>query len=182
MKNKTAAWLGLAALLAVPGLTGCGGGGGSSTTTMVPQSRAVSAALPDGLTATLAEDRSTVAVGGVVTYTLTLANNTAQRVTYHPVFGGTAPSGVPAALVVKDAGGNTAFPVGVMPNFIAIGPSTTLAPGQSVSGTLAVGGDDEGHYSAAGQYSASASFTVQTGADSTSQVATAVGPLPVNVQ
>lgn len=143
----------------------------------------MSAALPDGLTATLAEDKSTVAVGGVVTYTLSLANNTAQPISYHPVIGGATPSGgVPAALVVRDAGGGTAFPVGALPQFIFIGPNTTLAPGQSVAGTLAVGGNDEGRYSAAGQYSASASFVVQTGADSTSQTNTTVGPLPVSAQ
>ncbi|MDQ2739933.1 MAG: hypothetical protein M3Y35_15220, partial [Actinomycetota bacterium] len=143
----------------------------------------VSAALSDGLTATLAEDRSTVAVGGVVTYTLTLANATAQPITYRSVLGGATPSGgVPAALVVKDAGGNTVFPVGPIPNFVAIGPGTTLAPGQSVSGTLAVGGSDEGRYSAAGQYSASAFFTVLTGTDGTSQATATAGPLTVDVQ
>lgn len=183
MKKTAAAWIGSAGALAVSGLTGCGGGGGSSTVPLPPTPRAVSAALPDGLTATLAEDRSTVAVGGVVTYTLTLANATAQPITYHPVIGGAAPSGgVPAALVVRDAGGGTAFPVGPMPQFILVGPDTTLAPGQSVSGTLAVGGSDEGRYSAAGRYSASASFTVQAGADSSSQASTVAGPLTVDAQ
>ena len=183
MKKTAAAWLAVAGALTVPGLTGCGGGGGSATTPPSLSPRAVSAALPDGLTATLAEDKSAIAVGGVVTYTLTLANNTAQPISYQPVIGAAAPSGgVPAALVVKDAGGGTAFPVGPMPQFIFVGPDTTLAPGQSVSGTLAVGGNDEGRYSAAGQYSASAFFTVQTGPDSASQTNTVVGPLPVAVQ
>ena len=183
MKKTAAAWLGVTALLAVPILAGCGGSSGTTAMSPVLTPRAVSAALPDGLTATLAEDRATVAVGGVVTYTVTLANTTAQPITYHPVIGGVTPSGgVPATLVVKDAGGGTAFPVGPMPAIIFIGPSTTLGPGQSVSGTLAVGGSDEGRYSAAGQYSASAFFTLQTGTDSASQTTTTVGPLPVDVQ
>ena len=183
MKRTAVAWLGIASALVLPGLAGCGGGGGSSITPLPLSPRAVSATLPDGLTATLAEDRSTVSVGGVVTYTLTLANATAQPISYHPVIGGATPSGgVPASLVVKDAGGSTAFPVGAMPAVIFIGPNTTLAPGQSVSGTLAVGGNDAGRYSAAGQYSASALFTVQTGTDSSSQTTTTVGPLPVVAQ
>ena len=183
-RNMRTIWAGVTALLGGAILTGCGGGGpGTTTMTPVLTPRAVSAVLPDGLTATLAEDRSTIAVGGVVTYTLTLANATAQPITYHPIIGGAMPSGgVPAALVVKDAGGGTAFPVGPMPDLIGIGPSTTLAPGQSVSGTLAVGGSDEGRYSAAGQYSASAFFAVQTGTDSASLTTTVVGPLPVAAQ
>ncbi len=183
MKQKTALLAAISAVLAVPILAGCGGGGDSSTAPTDPQPHSVSAALPDGLTATLAEDRSSVSVGGTVTYTMTLANATGQPITYRPVIGGAAPSGnVPAALVVKDPSGRTAFPVGVMPQFISVGPSTTLAPGQSVSGTLAVGGSDQGRYSAAGRYNASASFAVQTGQDSSSQETATAGPLPVDAQ
>ena len=88
--------LGVTASVAMPLLAGCGGG--SSTTLPDPQPRSVSAALPDGLTATLAEDRSVVAVGGVVTYTMTLTNATGSPITYRPVISGAAPSGnVPAA-------------------------------------------------------------------------------------
>ena len=148
-----------------------------------PQPRSVSAALPDGLTATLAEDRSSLSVGGVVIYTMTLANATGQPITYRPVISGLAPSGnVPAALVVRDAGGSTVFPAGAVPRFISIGPSTTLAPGQSVPGTSAVGGNDQGRYSAAGRYNASASFTVQTGQDASSLETVTAGPLPVDAQ
>lgn len=181
MKPAIEAWLGITALLGVPPLAGCGGS--SSTAPPDPQPRSVSAALPDGLTAMLAEDRSNVSVGGVVSYTMTLANGTAQPITYRPVIGGPAPSGdVPAALVVRDAGGGTVFPAGAMPLFISIGPSTTLAPGQSVSGTLAVGNSDQGRYSAAGRYNASAFFAVQAGQDSSSLVTATAGPLPIDAR
>lgn len=174
------ALLGVMAFVTVPILAGCGG---SSTSLPDPQPPFVSAALPDGLTATLAEDRSSIAVGGVVTYTLALTNDTAQPITYRPVISGPAPSGnVPATLLVKDAGGGTVFPAGALPQFVAIGPSTTLAPGQSVSGTLAVGGNDQGRYSASGRYNASAAFSVQTGQDSSSLETVTAGPLPVDAQ
>lgn len=180
-RNTRAIWAGVSALLVAPMLAGCGGG--SSTAPPAPQPRSVSAALPDGLTATLAEDRSSVPVGGVVIYTMTLANGTAQPITYRPVIGGAAPSGnVPAALVVRDAGGAVTFPVGPLPQFISIGPNTTLTPGQSVSGILAVGGSDQGRYSTAGRYNASASFAVQTGQDSSSLETVTAGPLPMDAQ
>ena len=173
-----------AGVLALPGLAGCGGGSGTTPTTPPPLLPAsVSAAVPDGLTATLAEDRTGVAVGGTVTYTLTLANNTALPITYRPVIGGAGPSGFPASLLVTDAQGNTAFPLGAMTAVIFIGPSATIAPGQSVSGTVAVGDNKNlGQFPAAGRYSAVARFTVQTGQDSASETATAVGPLAVDAQ
>jgi len=181
MSPTIRALLGVTAFLGAPLLAGCGGS--SSTAPTDPQPRAVSAALPDGLTATLAEDRSNVSVGGVVTYTMTLANATGQPITYRPVISGPAPSGnVPAALVVRDAGGGTVFPVGAMPLFISIGPSTTLTPGQSVSGTLAVGDSDQGRYSAGGRYNARAAFTIQTGQDGSSAETVTAGPLPVDAQ
>ena len=185
MKPITKAWLCAAGVLALPGMAGCGGADTAATAPAgpAPQPRSVSAALPDGLTATLAEDRATVAVGGVVTYTLTLANGTAQPITYQPILGGVGPSGgVPASLLVLDPRGRTAFPLGALPSVVAVGPNITLAPGQLVSGTIAVGSSNRGGYSAAGRYTASAAFTVQTGQSGASPSATAVGPLEVDAQ
>lgn len=180
---KRWAKMGLGAALIAPALAGCGGD--SRTTPMPPvsQPRSVSSTLGDGLTATLAEDKSQISVGGTVTYTLTLANTTALPITYQPVIGGATPPGFPASLIVTDAQGHPAFPLGATTAVIFIGPSTTLAPGQSVSGTLSVGSNkDLGQYATAGQYSAKATFTVQTGSGSASQVTTLVGPLTVDVQ
>lgn len=178
MKQTTKTWLGIASLLALPGLAGCGGNSSTTANAPTPSPRSVSAAVPDGLTATLAEDTSSISVGGTITYTLTLANNTAQPIIYQPIIaGGTLSRTVPASLIVTDSHGSLIFPVGAVAQFISIGPSTTLVPGQSVSGTVAVGGSSTGQFSAAGQYSASATFAIQTGPDSASQTATAVGPL-----
>jgi len=188
MKRSLKAWFCIAGALVVPGLTGCGGSSSLTPTNPTPQPRSVSAALSDGLTATVMEDRTSVLVGGVVTYTLTLANNTALPITYQPVIGGATPSGgVPASLLVKDSQGNTAFPLGAMTAVIFIGPSTTLAPGQSVSGTLAVGDNKNlGQFPAAGRYTASTVFTVQTGQAPPGQnpptVTATAGPLEVDAQ
>lgn len=181
MKRWTKMCLG-AALIA-PGLVGCGGGGGMTPMAPISQPRSVSSMMANGLTATLAEDNSRIPVGGTVTYTLTLANNTPQPISYQPVIGGATPPGFPASLIVTDAQGHPAFPPGAMTAVIFIGPATTLAPGQSVSGTLSVGSNkDLGQYATAGQYSAKATFTVQTGTGSASEVTAPVGPLMVDAQ
>jgi len=74
---KTANWLCAAALLALPGLAGCGGSSSSGTNSPILTPRSVSTILPNGLTVTLAEDRTLVSVGGTVNYTMTLTNSTA---------------------------------------------------------------------------------------------------------
>ena len=185
---KTKRWLCTAALL-VPGLAGCGGSSSSTNTSgpifLVP--RSVSSTLSNGLTATLTEDRSTVSVGGTVTYTVALANNTAQPITYQPIYGGggLAPP-VPAALVVSNPSNQTVYPLGPIPNLVSVGPPVTLAAGQSVTENQAVNTDTTngltiaGGYSAPGSYTASAYFGFSSG--SASSGSTTVGPLPVTVQ
>ncbi len=194
---KTKRWL--CAALLVPCLAGCGGSSAPKNTAdpilFVPHS--VSATLSDGLTATLTEDRSTVAVGGTVTYTATLANNTAQPITYQPVlsgtnsFGGTNALNVPAALVVSSPSGQTVYPIGPIPLFVGVGAGVVLVPGQSVSATQTVtttkmtGLAVTQGYSASGTYTATAYFSVIPGAalNATPAAATATaGPLPVTVQ
>ncbi len=165
----------------VPILAGCGGSSSSGTNAPVLTPRSVSATLSDGLTATLTEDRSTVPVGGTVTYTVTLTNRTTQPVTYQPVIGGVSIPNAPAALVVADPQGNEAFPVGAIPNYVSIGPSVTLAPGQSVSGAQVVGNSSEGSYSTAGQYTATAAVSIIPGASGGTQIGASVGPLSVLV-
>ena len=187
-------WLCAAVLLALPSLTGCGGSSSSGTSAPTPMPLSASATLSDGLTATLTEDRSTVSVGGTVTYTATLTNPTALPITYQPVISGAAsfsgPAfGVPATLVVDSPAGQTVYPVGVIANFVGIGPSVTLTPGQSVSGTQAVSTNtDTGltvsqGYFAAGRYTASAYFSVVSGTSANSQpIAATAGPLTVTAQ
>jgi len=181
MKVSAKVLLWTAGALASPWLIGCGGSSLSGTNAPVLTPRSISATLSDGLTATLAEDRSTVARGGTVTYTLTLTNPTAQPVTYQPVIGGVSIPNAPASLVVADGQGNEAFPVGAIPNYVSIGPSVTLAPGQSVSGTQVVGNSGEGSYSTAGQYTAIAAVGIIPGASGGTQIGASVGPLSVLV-
>ncbi len=180
---KTLLWT--AGALASSCLTGCGGSSSSGTNLPIVTPRSVAATLSNGLTATLTEDRTTVSVGGTVTYTVTLANSTAQPVTYQPVYGpGSVPS-VPATLTVTDPSGAVVYPVGPFPQLVAIGPSVTLAPGQSVSETQAVStipvaglAVAEG-YSRAGQYAATVTFGFVPSASGNTQAAPPVGPLIV---
>lgn len=181
--RRAAALLGL---VPVALLAGCGGGGGngnptvispittgatgigttSGTTTIVPASVSVPEA--NGLTATLSESATTVAVGGTVTYTLTQTNNTGAIVTISGI-GATAasPAQAPAALSVLNSAGSPVFvpPPGPPPL-----DSVSISPGQSLTTTQAVSG-----FGSAGTYSATAVFGV-------SGASTVVGPLTVTAQ
>jgi len=172
-------------VLALPGLAGCGGSSSSGTNAPILTPRSVAATLSDGLTATLTEDRTTVSVGGTVTYTVTLTNSTAQPITYDPVYGpGSAPP-VPATLTVTDPSGAVVYPVGPFPQYVSVGPSVTLTPGQSVSATQAVstipvaGLTVAEGYSRTGLYAATATFGFVPSASGNSQAAPLVGPLAV---
>ena len=153
---------------AIPLLAGCGGGGGGGgggTTTPPPNTSISVIAKPSSLTATLSENTAAVAVGGTVTYTLTLTNTTGAAVTINAV--SAAPTQPAAGLIVRDAAGNVVYsPLPGTPPF----GTATLAPGQSLSGTQSVT-----TFAAAGVYSATATF-----ADTSP--ATTVGPLTVTAQ
>jgi hypothetical protein len=176
MKTSAALFYTAGALI-LPALTGCGGSSSSNTNAPTLTPRSVSTTLSDGLTGTLTEDRIAVAKGGTVNYTLTLSNQTTQPITYQPF--------ISPDLTVKDPAGNVTYPT-VISNAVGIGPSTTLAPGQSsVYDTEAVGGSGIGGYSATGQYTAQASFGVVQGGTATSSgtdIFATAGPLPVTVQ
>ncbi len=193
MKRPTKLFLFAAGVLTLPALSGCGGGGSGTSpnvpvTPLIPLPHSVSAALSDGLTATVAEDRTSVPVGGTVTYTMTLTNNTAQPITFQPVQPDTSPAGgVGDHLTVTDVKANVAFPQGGALEVLVYGKVTTLTPGNSISGTVVVGSDkSQGQLSAAGPYTANVKFTVTTAQVSPLQspplATVTVGPLEVDAQ
>ena len=156
-------------LLLFPILAGCGGGGGGGNgnsgtgttgttngTTGTTNGTSgnnngnqnpvtASAVLPDGLTGTLTESSATVSVGGTVTYTLTLANNTAGAITI------SAPSATtpPVYFVVNDPSGVAVYNPMPAPPLTTV----TLATGQSLSQSVPVQLP-----AAAGAYTSKASF------------------------
>lgn len=169
------------AALALPSLSGCGGSTSTTVANPAPHPLSISATLPDGLLATVTEDRASVPVGGTVTYTMTLANTTAQPITFQAVRGGTPSAGVGDTLSLMDARGNIVYPQGAFPTIVSYGPLTTLEPGQSASGTLAVGADKNlGQFAPAGRYTATVSFAVQS--PSGTPASATAGPLIVDAQ
>jgi len=176
-----------AGVLAGSGLTGCGGGGSNPAPTnpivgpeTFPQTR--QATLPNGLTASVTENGTYAPVGGVIVYRMSLANNTAQPITFQPVQRDTTPSnGLGDALTVKDAKGTVVFPHGAALEVVTYGPSVTLAPGKVLSGVVPVSDDAIVRFPAAGHYTASVDFTSVTEAGGTLSTGT-VGPLTVDAQ
>ncbi len=173
----------LLGLVSVALLAGCGGGGGngnSSPTVVAPITTgvggvttgnggtiggtpaSVSATEANGLTATLSENTTTVVVGGTVTYTLTLTNNTGAVVTVNAV----TSTQIFTALSIRNASGALVYiPVPGSPPLQTV----LIAPGQTLTTTQAVSA-----FSSAGTYSATGVFD-----DSTP---TSVGPLTVTAQ
>lgn len=188
-RRASRALVGAAGTLLVPGLAGCGGGGTNIVQGVTPVLKSPSAVvtLPNGLLGTVTEDRLTVPVDGTVHYTLTLTNISLQPITFQTVQRDTAPSGgIGDALTITDAKGAVVFPQGAFGQVVTEGPSTTLAPNQSVSGALAVGGDPAlGQFSAAGAYFARVTFTVQPAsatAASSAPISATTAPLEVDAQ
>jgi hypothetical protein len=160
--------LGSAAISLLAGCGGGGGGGGGGGTTTPPANTSISVTttgVPSGLTATLSENSSAIGVGGSITYTLTLTNNTAANVTVNAVSPTTTQPA--AALIVRNAAGTLVY--APLPGFPAL-DSAILAPGKSLSSTQTVSA-----FGAAGAYAATATF-----ADTSP--ATTVGPLVVTAQ
>lgn len=177
--RQTVPLLGLASVALLAGCGGGGGGNGNSTpmvvtpitsgiggttpiTTPVGTPASVTATEANGLTATLSENATTVAVGGAVTYTLTLTNNTGAVVTINAV----TSTQIFTALSVRNAANAPVYtPVPGSPPLQTV----LLAPGQSLTSTQAVSA-----FSSAGAYSATAVFD--------DSIATSVGPLTVTAQ
>ena len=182
---KTNRFAAVAALVAAGLLAGCGGGGSSHADLRSPALSA-SAKTPLGLTATFAEDKASVALGGGVTYTLTLTNNTSQPITYEYISGCLVQAQHMGGVVtVKDAAGNGLFPDGNGCT-AGFGPTpATIAPDKSVSDTVIFtpsdGYEGDNPFTTAGLHYATASF--QISAPGTNPLTSPqVGPLTVNVQ
>jgi hypothetical protein len=141
------------------GTTGTGTGGGST-----PNS--VSVVEPDGLTASFSENTNAISVGGSVTYTLTLTNNTSATVLTNAV--SETPTIPPAVLTLRDPSNNLVQ--GSVPPPPAIYAGVPLAPGQSLTQTQSVSG-----FTAQGTYKATAVFD-----DGPTGIT--IGPLVVTVQ
>jgi len=173
----------LLGLLALPLLAGCGGGGGggSSSPTPIPTPNPPSPPVPTpppttalstsvitltGLTATLAENSSTVGVNGTVTYTETLTNSTAAAIPVH-----SNGLNIPSA-VLKIFAPNGAVSFAPVPGPAPLG-NGSLAPGQSLTTTVTASG-----FTTAGTYSATTVFSD----DTTAVLGTSVGPLTVTAQ
>ncbi len=166
--------------LLLPLLAGCGGGGGGggngnsggSGNNGGQQPLSITVDTPThGLTATLSEDRATVAVGGTVTYTLTLTNPPTGTSLVVATPSPTLPAEPAAQLNVTDSAGNKVYdPIPPVPI-----NSATLAPGQSLVETIPVQA-----FGGTGTYSATATFSFPL--DSPPPTPTTVGPLTVTAQ
>jgi hypothetical protein len=152
-KYLSATLVGLALTSVLAGCGGGGGGGSSSSSSTgggssTPATTSVSATATDGLVATLSESSATVAVGGSITYTFTLSNNTGAAVSINA--SSPAPIAPDTVIVVKNsAGAIVLYPVPGSPPF----DSASLASGQSLTATQVVSA-----FSSAGTYSATATF------------------------
>jgi len=164
-------------------LAGCGGGGSSSG----PIS--LSAPTPSGLTASLAQGRSSVGTGGTVHYTLTLTNSTSAPITVQEFQGPyDAKPRFPGYLDINNAAGITLYttsqPYFLSPNAPSITVPNPPAPtGHNVAVTVAAGQTlsvsyDVSAFADGGRYSAMAVFA-PGGVEDVNSVRTSVGPLNV---
>ena len=185
MKILFPRWTCLILLLACAFLfAGCSGGSGGSSG---PSS--LSAPTPSGMTASLAQDRSSVAMGGTVHYTLTLTNGTSAPITVQEFQGPyDAKPRFPGYLDINNASGITLYtttqPYYLSPNAPSIAVVNPPAPtGQNVAVTVAVGQTlsvsyDVSAFADSGRYSAIAVFA-PGGIEDVNSVRTSVGPLNV---
>ena len=169
-------------------LAGCGGGGGggnsaggSNTGGVVTPPLSVSTPAGPGLSATLAEDNSVVAVGGTETYTLTLTNISSAAITVNASLNGSALA-PQASLEILNAAGVVVYPTRqplhglVAPPPPPVDNTNTLQPGQSFAQTLPLA-----VFQSAGSYNAAATFEVAQSPSTTTQVVVA-GPVTVTAK
>lgn len=180
-KSSSAALLAALTPLLAMSLTGCGGGGSGSSSTLPRMSAA--ATLPDGLLASISEDRSTISSSGTIIYTIKLTNNTASAITvaaYHGL--GDSPNNYPAGYTIKNAAGTVTYqePSASSPPPPPFWPTQTIAASQSLTRTITFGPSHlpEGTaFPATGKYTFLVTFqTEQTGP------ATNLGPLDTIAQ
>lgn len=175
-----------AALLCFTGLTGCGGGGSAPPTLTGPDPTALaaSATTPNGLTAMLVQEKASNSTGAPLTYTLTLANPTAQAVTVQAIGGLNAQGKYDLSEVqpdvvfqIVDAFGKTVYPDPRVsqPNHTVAPIPVTLPSGQAISTPISI----PAGLSPSGRYQASATFHIS--GFGTASVDTPVGPLTVSV-
>lgn len=154
---------------------GCGGGGGGvSLPGPDPTRLSLSAPTPEGLTATLMQDKSTIAVTtGTVNYAMTLTNGTQAPLA---VSLPRDDQGNPLPLVtlsVKGDAGDVVYPAGTL----TVPPpggalrAVTLQPGDFVQQTLQI----SNAFRVIGRYQAVATFGTNGGQ-------TAVGPLTLTAR
>lgn len=182
MKILFPRWTRLSLLLACAFLfAGCGGGSGGSS-----GSSSLSAPTPSGLTASLAQDRSSV---GTVHYTLTLTNSTSAPITVQEFQGPyDAKPRFPGYLDINNVSGITLYtttqPYYLSPNAPSIVVVNPPAPtGHNVAVTVAAGQTlsvsyDVSAFADGGRYAAIAVFA-PGGIEDVNSVRTSAGPLNI---
>jgi flagellar hook assembly protein FlgD len=158
-------------------LAGCSGGSSNSGGNNAPSTpRSVSATAPDGLTSTVSENTQTISVGGSVTYTFTLINNTSAPITFQVESGSAAlVSATEGAITIYNASQQQVYPI-TTDTVAGVLSSVTLAPGQSVSGSAT----PNYNFTPAGVYTAEATFAILSASGAYEGVT--VGPLTVTAQ
>lgn len=157
-------------LLLLPYVAGCGGGSTDNVSLPGPDpaALAVSAPTPEGLTAALSQDKSTIPVSkGTVTYTMTLTNTAQSPVAVSVPQDSAGNPLPPVALLVQSTAGDTIYPasLGSPANGSAM-QTLTLQPGDFVQQTLQL----TNAFRVISRYHATAAFT-------TNSRQTVVGPL-----
>lgn len=164
-------------LLLVLTLTaGCGGGGGGGVSLPGPDPTALSVSAPtaEGLTATLTQDKSTIAVmRGTVNYAMTLTNSSQSPVAVSVPQDDKGSPLPPVSLRITDSAGGAVYPRAGLGAPVGGGATQTLTlqPGDFVQQTLQV----TNLFQVIGRCQATATFT-------TSGKQTTVGPLTLTAR
>lgn len=157
-------------LLLLPFIVGCGGGSADNVSLPGPDptTLSLSAPTPEGLTAALSQDKSTIAVTkGTVTYTLTLTNSAQGPIAVSVPQDSAGSPLPPVSLTVKSTAGDTIYPALLgLPVKGGNTETLTLQPGDFVQQTLQL----SNAFPVISRYNATATFTTAGGQ-------TVVGPL-----
>lgn len=143
----------------IVGAAGCGGGSNDIFSNPGPTSFSVSALTPNGLTATLSQDRATIRTTDTVTYTLTLTNTTASPVVVRTSGFDATNAPPPAFIRIVNAQGAFVYPDPTWPVLgVPADPElfVTLQPGASLTAVQPF----PAFFDQPGRYRATATFTV----------------------